>query len=801
MKFNNIHNINFNVLIRKIIMVRTIPTKRRIRRTALNKKNKATTTATTTPKTKIKHDIRKVKIDGVTKKFDLTSLDQKIKNGCQHSNYGYSTKKIKNNGTCTIVGTQYLDAFNLGIDIPSKYLDKYMAFIFRSSTSYWARRFSCIGKNQVILSKLTYDLLTFYQPKLSILKKISTVSDGVYFPTLKGLTLNKNFKKFSTDFVIGYLKQNIKNCDKTKCTHSDNLNFLLAHTPMNQQLFDYLLECRCSHAVNAVLDIINGTFNPKYTPFNNDDVTKLQQNILNDDSDTNDSIVMDKKSHDDNNDDDIDDLILVPADEKVDNALLVSDNEEDYDTDNNDVDNENDGDNQYNENDDEDDNDVDNDNEEADDLDDDNEDDDEDGDNEDDDDVEDENNNVDDVDEVIDITKLVSYNSLYAVCKLLPESSVIVDCIVKKGFPIDSKCLEIVCEYCNEEAIKYILDYKIPVEKIHFRNILNSKKYITSSSYKKTGSYSNNGFNMAKAELLFQSGYRMDYDDIIYTIDKKIVIDGIERFGIILDDKIYEYCHSKKFYPDYKFELANRLMLELQKLCNGKSLPKIQKFVNDNNLKPDQTCLYFATKISMNFDIISYLIDNGCIMDAEATKNFITALWELTYRRRDKDNTNDVMKIIETIGITMDSYKNGLPVPTSKQNNTDNSELVNSTIEKVVLQPNLIEIDGYNDTDINDVVNSINVLNLNVEVPNNIKRKLNTPKLYMKYFGNKVNSKMSFTKVKTDLLKKMKTKKWLDSNNKEFVNLPEDLRKELGIQSEGLINISDIDKVVSLFYK
>ena len=60
---------------------------------------------------------------------------------------------------------------------------------------------------------------------------------------------------------------------------------------------------------------------------------------------------------------------------------------------------------------------------------------------------------------------------------------------------------------------------------------------------------------------------------------------------------------------------------------------------------------------------------------------------------------------------------------------------------------------------------------------------------------------MSFVSVKKELLNKIKKNEWYNKENEQFIDLPEDLRKKLGIQTEGLINVNDIDKVVTLFYK
>ena len=82
-----------------------------------------------------------------------------------------------------------------------------------------------------------------------------------------------------------------------------------------------------------------------------------------------------------------------------------------------------------------------------------------------------------------------------------------------------------------------------------------------------------------------------------------------------------------------------------------------------------------------------------------------------------------------------------------------------------------------------------------------MQRKVNIPKLYAAYFKKAKDGKMSFVSVKKELLNKIKKNEWYNKENQQLIDLPEDLRKRLGIKSEGLIDIKDIDKVVTLFYK
>ncbi len=322
------------------------------------------------------------------------------------------------------------------------------------------------------------------------------------------------------------------------------------------------------------------------------------------------------------------------------------------------------------------------------------------------------NHMIDKCTELLDSNnELISINSLHSACNILPKSKSIVEALHKMGYKIDAKCLEIVCKYCDEESIKYVLDYNIPVQRVHFRNVVESKKY-TYSRYTKAFSYKKGGYTEAKAELLFKSGYRMNKEDIIFSIEKKIFIPGIDRFGITLDNSIYQICHENKFYPEYNFELENRKMLELQKLCNGRSLKKIQKYITDNEIKPDQKCILNACSISYNYEIICFLIDQGCTMNIECFRTFLEKnIMKGGYRNYKKI----INKIIDNFEETINNKING-----SKENHSSyfdpNVEIFSEESDDVIIvegekklvkdknSSGLIEIDGFEDEEIEEIV-------------------------------------------------------------------------------------------------
>jgi hypothetical protein len=214
---------------------------------------------------------------------------------------------------------------------------------------------------------------------------------------------------------------------------------------------------------------------------------------------------------------------------------------------------------------------------------------------------------------------LITRDCLSNACILLPEQTgknYIGELVKNRDFNINEQCLEIVSEWCDEEAILYILSYKIPVKKIHFQKVIQSKGFIkTRQRYGRNipvNRYKNGGYTPLKVELLFNAGYRMDLEDVKFSIEQKKVIPDIERFGLELDDNIYKTCHQHKFYPAYKFTLENPQLSELQKLCNkSKNIDKIKKYTEDNKLTPDKACMEYALTHKANYRVLNYFHSKG----------------------------------------------------------------------------------------------------------------------------------------------------------------------------------------------
>lgn len=211
--------------------------------------------------------------------------------------------------------------------------------------------------------------------------------------------------------------------------------------------------------------------------------------------------------------------------------------------------------------------------------------------------------------------ELIKEEHLYNSIKSYPESTKVINEIIKLGFNIDSICLEIACECCSLETIEYVINYRIKVTRIHFEKLIQSTEIIIKRSGNSFKIKKINGYSKDKMNLLFLYGYEPTYDDIKFSIKNKVELPNLDRFKIRLDTIIANYCHQYNFYPNYDFEKTDEKLYELQSLCNKKKLNKIKNYIEKQNIGPDQMCIKNACGIKNNFEMINYLIDQGCYID------------------------------------------------------------------------------------------------------------------------------------------------------------------------------------------
>lgn len=322
---------------------------------------------------------------------------------------------------------------------------------------------------------------------------------------------------------------------------------------------------------------------------------------------------------------------------------------------------------------------------------------------------------IDKYDGIIDI------ENLYTACKVLPYSKELINVLVNKGLQLDSKCLEIVCSSCDVESIDYLLvSGRIPIEKIHYQALIKSKKYKPvdndNNRYKRYNKDDDEdeytGYTEEKMEILIKHGYNPDYDDVAFAIKYKKQIPNISRFNINLDKSLLELCWDYDFYPNYNFECIDLNMIELQKLCRGKSKNNIVKFIKQHNIIPDRKCMENACSFKNNNSIITTLINSGgkltykCIklcgqeFSASSTLEYIIDEYEKIMTQEKNEYINRIKflenKLIDLIG--------EIPQEKNDQNVINNTNKIHNVKQKKCKRKIMKEknISNTSDTDEND---------------------------------------------------------------------------------------------------
>ncbi len=425
----------------------------------------------------------------------------------------------------------------------------------------------------------------------------------------------------------------------------------------------------------------------------------------------------------------------------------------------------------------------------------------------------------------------INMEHLYLACSVLPYSKVLVNVLVSRGLQLDDKCLEIVCKSCDVDAINYVLTTgRVPINKNHFQVLIKSVLYTqpkptSKYSYGYKGSDTISGYTAEKMETLIKHGYKPDYDDIAFAIKYSKEIPGIERFDIKLDKSLLELCWDYDFYPAYKFDCIDPNMIELQKLCCERSKNNIVKFIKKHKLVPDRKCMENACNFKNNSGIIATLMSSGGKLTYKCIKTCgekLKASTTLTYivDQYEKDLIVDI-----------DNYKNRITFlekklkeltgevpeqPVEEEQNKKKKqqrgkkikkklkELPDSDDEKEDKPVPAVEPAVEPAVD-NKPANNAKILTIEDSALDNIpkqkNRKQTVPEIYAKYFKKTYKVHMSFMDIKKELLDTIREKNWYDKENTNLLNIPADLRVELGLELDSMIQFSDIDKLVGLFYK
>ena len=220
-----------------------------------------------------------------------------------------------------------------------------------------------------------------------------------------------------------------------------------------------------------------------------------------------------------------------------------------------------------------------------------------------------------------DINYLASYT----------ENSPIISCIYKKGICISDeasnlitkncttetfmetvinnqniiktiKHLELACVSGNIAKIKALLDCKICPNQTCFRSVC--VKSIAPRL----------------VDMLIDYGYKLNYEDLLFSIEKHAYINNIELYDFKFDDKYMETCAKADYFP-YNIGLQKTsVCLEIACLKN-KTLSDIKKLVKEG-VKPTPKALSNAcVNYTKNKKVIEYLLDIGVVPDLECFNN------------------------------------------------------------------------------------------------------------------------------------------------------------------------------------
>lgn len=420
-------------------------------------------------------------------------------------------------------------------------------------------------------------------------------------------------------------------------------------------------------------------------------------------------------------------------------------------------------------------------------------------------------------------------------CYGLPYSKKSIISLMNRGLQLNDNNLEIVCRYCNEEAIEYVLETtRLPVTNAHFKAIIQSKKYMPFTynigpnfhyfySYRSHNNHEEwvDAYSWEKLDVLTKYGYKLTRDDIIFSIINKKYIPNIERFDLKLNKEILNLCWGNDFYPAYDFEDVHSSLMELQRLCKTKKHSEIKQYIKKYNLVPDFKCMENASQFVNNNKIYDLLINSGgkvtynclkkCVGEFKNNAFLLKLICDyeknaeeekLNYLNKIKQLEDQIVSLGGTLNTsqiedTTDPIKKKTPVKkTVKKAAITKSKIVNENNHDQNNDTNKKDKDDCN-TEPDLIKLPITSKNLTeIQVANRYKANPNK-KIYDVL---KIEKNMNYSDVKKRLLYKIVTENWYVDNNKNLMIIPENVKQILGITDKGFLAFSDVDKLTAMFY-
>jgi len=374
------------------------------------------------------------------------------------------------------------------------------------------------------------------------------------------------------------------------------------------------------------------------------------------------------------------------------------------------------------------------------------------------------------------------------------------------GIYPDSSCLEKACYKCPPKLIKEILDMRIPP---------NCKSF--------DAAVSNRNNRNEIIELLIYYGYSPTYENILNASKNGVEIQDIHRFEIELDKEILRAClkSSYGFYPkSYKIKNVSEQMKELHlKLNSNSSLTIIKKIITTYNLVPDDIAMEIACD-HRNSNVCQYLIDAGGPITPLCVRNVVANLsrssfalilidgLEKTFNKmkQELNNSKSTESLKREVGL-IECSDSDQDIFNEDEENEPVKVPVKESKDKMILSEIKNKINLLDSKEEPKVIIKENNPNVavvvvpdTIKLPNSKRKKMNVPSKLVKIFALDKSTKMSFMDARKFLTTKIQENKWLDPNDKNLINFPSQIRKELGIPIKGYVRIADLDKVLSLCY-
>ncbi|ARF09695.1 SWIB/MDM2 domain protein [Indivirus ILV1] len=377
---------------------------------------------------------------------------------------------------------------------------------------------------------------------------------------------------------------------------------------------------------------------------------------------------------------------------------------------------------------------------------------------------------------------------------------------VQKGIHPDNTTLVSACRLRDERLIKILLACNLTPTKECFESLI--YYHPSSSEANKIASI---------IDLLIQCGYKITYNDIIFSLEKRQYVNNISSFDIKFDNKIIEKCASLSYYPYSEKDIKVKptiecLRIECQKPGNIKNI----KMLINSGLKPDIQCLRNACSVKNNTQGIRLLVDKyGLKIDLECLKLMASAIGnkQLSYMLENIDlqqeSNKDVSKIKkvefsdEEINNESEEINNEINIGINKKDIDEIAKPINGDCQKAEELKKHISSDKKPDIPSNK---SIDVHKIQPLSENEIKL-IDHRKKYgllpegIQIFNVKKTTKMTVIEIRNLLTKYIVDNNLIDKNNKAYINLNDDLIKILKTEKNKCIEFIDLDNLVNKLIK